>query len=112
MILFNGYSQSNYIAGRVRVDAQKCAGCRACTIICPATVLEMDDNRHSRMKIDADCISCGACMAVCSSDAIRITTFYQVPDGAFATCGRLQATGRAAFPRNFKETVHRNKKGR
>lgn len=97
----NGYPQSNFVSGRVVVDEGLCSGCRSCTIICPASALEMGANRRSRMKKGADCVSCGACTAVCQSGAIRIVTFYHVPDGAYATSGRVQMAGPESFPRDF-----------
>lgn len=102
-------SQSHYVPGHVFVNARACTGCRQCTIVCPASALEMTDKKKSHMKSGADCISCGACTAVCASDAIRIASFYHVPDGIYQTLGRRQKVGEGAFPRDFAVVEGRRK---
>ncbi len=95
------YSQADYSSGRVTIDEELCTGCQQCTIICPATALEMNETKHSQMIEGADCISCGACTAVCHTTAITIESFYRVPSGVYQTMGRVQPTNEQAFPRVF-----------
>jgi len=96
-----GYTQANYSTGQVITDPELCTGCRQCTLICPATALEMNDQKKSQMRSMADCISCGACTAVCHTTAITIKNFYHVPDGMFATSGRIQPVNNECYPRYF-----------
>ncbi|MBT3981717.1 MAG: 4Fe-4S dicluster domain-containing protein [Bacteriovoracaceae bacterium] len=96
------YAQNNYATGQVVTDHDLCTGCTQCVQVCPATALEMDDSiKKSKMFGEADCISCGACTAVCHTDAILISRFYNVPDGAYETQGRTQKVSKNAFPRFY-----------
>lgn len=98
---FENLSQNNYIPGRVLVNQEGCTGCRNCNNVCPAKALETID-RKTRMIPGADCISCGACVAVCKDKQIRIIGFWNVPDGAYKTTGRLQTTTADSYPRDFR----------
>jgi formate hydrogenlyase subunit 6/NADH:ubiquinone oxidoreductase subunit I len=85
---------------RVTVDLDKCGGCRLCTLVCPAGVLELyrlDGQKKVRVKDDArGCISCNNCHAICDSDAIAATQYFD-----FA--GYYRQLGRGGFskPRVF-----------
>jgi ferredoxin len=54
----------------VKIDPLRCTGCGACTLICPVSVLMVEDD----MKCHASegCISCGKCIGVCSWNAITL----------------------------------------
>ena len=99
-------SQKNYNTGLVSVDHSLCTGCAECGKICPATALEIiiiNNKKKSRMKKNSDCISCGACTAVCKPRAITIERFWNIPDGAYKTVNRNLYVGRASYPRVFKQ---------
>jgi ferredoxin len=53
-------------------DAEKCNGCRACTIVCPHRVFDMRDKRAVMVDRGA-CMECGACALNCAPGAISVT---------------------------------------
>ena len=55
----------------LKLDAEKCTGCRACTIVCPHGVFEMADKRARIVDLGA-CMECGACALNCASGAITL----------------------------------------
>ena len=80
---------------RVTIDTEKCDGCKLCTIVCPANVLELyGDKGHKKARVKVDhrgCISCNNCHAICANGAIAATHhtdfvgFYRPLDrGAFS----------------------------
>jgi NAD-dependent dihydropyrimidine dehydrogenase PreA subunit len=54
------------------LDADRCTGCRTCTIVCPHGVFAMADKRAVIIDRGA-CMECGACALNCSAGAIRVT---------------------------------------
>ncbi|MDO9174014.1 MAG: mercury methylation ferredoxin HgcB, partial [Actinomycetota bacterium] len=52
-------------------DAQKCTGCRTCTMVCPHGVWAIDGNR-AKLADRGACMECGACALNCSSGAISV----------------------------------------
>ncbi len=85
---------------RVTVDLEACDGCRLCTLVCPANVLEIykvDGKKKARVKeSQRGCISCNNCRAICDTGAIAAT---EANDFA----GYYRQLGRGAFapPRKF-----------
>lgn len=55
----------------LELDAEKCTGCRTCTLVCPHAVFEMRDKRAVIVDRGA-CIECGACAVNCSAGAISV----------------------------------------
>ncbi len=102
---FSNLSQSNYFSGVVDIDANACTACEQCVRICPSSALKLVGkkgvDRRSAMVAGADCLSCAACCAVCEAQAIKISRFWRVPDGAYRTLGRNQKLGRESYPRIF-----------
>lgn len=96
------WGQGNFINGKIVVDKESCTGCKQCVNVCPASALEVL-NKKSGMIPGAECISCAACQAVCTEDAIRIATLWKIPDGSFQTLNRKQSFGAESFPRVFKK---------
>ena len=79
---------------RVTVDLDKCDGCKLCTLVCPANVLELygdKGKKKARVKESSrGCISCNNCHAICSNGAIvaseapRLAGYYgHARHGAF-----------------------------
>lgn len=85
---------------RVTVDLDKCDGCRLCTLVCPANVIEVvreDGRKQARVKAShRGCISCNNCHAICANGAIASTL-------ANDFVGFYRQLGRGAFspPRKF-----------
>jgi ferredoxin len=53
----------------VKIDTLKCTGCGACTYVCPAGVLLVED---MKCRVSEGCISCGACVDACAFQAITL----------------------------------------
>lgn len=85
---------------RVEIDLEKCDGCKLCTVICPASALELFDERGKKKARVKDsfrsCISCNNCQAVCESGAIRATRHYD-----FIGYYRQLYRGDFCMPRRF-----------
>lgn len=63
-----------YISGvaTLRLDAEKCTGCKVCLSVCPHAVFaETDDRRVRVADLDA-CMECGACATNCAFGAISL----------------------------------------
>jgi len=55
----------------LKLDAEKCTGCRVCTVVCPHGVFAMADKRAIIVDRGA-CMECGACALNCSAGAITL----------------------------------------
>jgi NAD-dependent dihydropyrimidine dehydrogenase PreA subunit len=55
----------------LKLDAEKCTGCRVCTVVCPHGVFAMADKRARIVDLGA-CMECGACQLNCSAGAIAL----------------------------------------
>ena len=55
----------------LKLDREKCTGCKMCTIVCPHNVFTMEDKKSFIRDIDA-CMECGACSTNCPSSAISV----------------------------------------
>ena len=53
------------------LDQEKCVGCGMCTVVCPHTVLTMNDGKVRIDNRDA-CMECGACATNCPTEAITV----------------------------------------
>ena len=91
---------SESIFHRVTVDLSICDGCKICTVICPANVLELygpKDNLKARVKEDfTGCMSCNNCYAICAGRAIQASEPYD-----FAGFYEQKRIGKFEFPRRF-----------
>jgi len=55
----------------VTVDRDKCEGCGECVENCPASVLEMENDKATVVNAD-DCLGCETCVSVCPSGAVTL----------------------------------------
>ncbi|MFH1761190.1 MAG: mercury methylation ferredoxin HgcB [bacterium] len=55
----------------LKLNAEKCTGCRMCTIVCPHQVFELKDKRAGIRDKDS-CMECGACANNCEAGAIEV----------------------------------------
>jgi 2-oxoglutarate ferredoxin oxidoreductase subunit delta len=85
---------------RVTVDLELCDGCKLCTVVCPANVLELFGEKGAKKaRVKADnrgCISCNNCHAICENGAIAASAYYDFV-GYYRQLGR----GEFSMPRRF-----------
>ncbi len=55
----------------LRLDAEKCTGCRMCTQVCPHGVFVIQDGKACIFDRDL-CMECGACAINCAAEAISV----------------------------------------
>lgn len=55
----------------LKLDTDKCTGCRRCVEVCPRGVFEMRDKRAYLVDRGA-CLECGACQRNCAYGAISV----------------------------------------
>jgi NAD-dependent dihydropyrimidine dehydrogenase PreA subunit len=55
----------------LELDAEKCNGCRMCTVVCPHAVFAIKEKRAVIVKKDR-CMECGACEKNCPEGAISV----------------------------------------
>ena len=85
---------------RVTIDEEVCDGCKLCTEVCPANVLELygeKGEKKARVKEShRGCISCNNCQAICEGGAISATESYD-----FVGYYRQLGQGGFSMPRKF-----------
>jgi 2-oxoglutarate ferredoxin oxidoreductase subunit delta len=85
---------------RVTIDEAICDGCKLCTEVCPANVLELygeKGKKKARVKANnRGCVSCNNCQAICERGAIAATEPYD-----FVGYYRQLARGDFSLPRKF-----------
>ncbi len=85
---------------RVAIDLEKCDGCKLCTVVCPANVLELygeKGKKKARVKANIrGCASCNNCQAICANGAIAASQPYD-----FAGYYRQLGRGEFSMPRRF-----------
>ena len=68
------------LADRPIFDTQRCEGCSACIVVCPAKALALEKDGKNRILIDdGACIGCFCCHEVCPAHAIRIGKVFHRP---------------------------------
>ena len=60
----------------IKINPDKCSGCRICYEQCPGGCFEMEENK-AVFKFPEFCFECGACFHICPSEAID----WDYPEG-------------------------------
>lgn len=55
----------------LKLNKEKCIGCKMCINVCPHEVFTIEDKKAVIMKKDS-CMECGACAQNCPSGAIEV----------------------------------------
>ncbi len=55
----------------LKLDTDKCNGCRMCVNVCPHAVFELNNRKAVIMNKDR-CMECGACSLNCPENAIMV----------------------------------------
>ncbi|MBW2368177.1 MAG: nitroreductase family protein [Deltaproteobacteria bacterium] len=71
--------------GVIKVDIEKCNSCGLCILNCPFKCMEMDEDKHPKMKNQYVCVSCFNCMAACPTDALSAERNINIKGGFFDT---------------------------
>ncbi len=74
-----GYILSGLVAGRkleikpitAVIDADRCSGCRVCTLTCPYKAISYDSEKGISVVNDVLCQGCGTCVSACPSGVIK-----------------------------------------
>ena len=56
----------------ITIDKDKCTGCGECVDICPAEVLELQDDKATAANIE-ECLGCESCVETCPESAIELS---------------------------------------
>lgn len=54
----------------IRIDKEKCTGCKMCTSVCPGNLISMDTDSKAVNRSPKDCWGCAACVKECRFKAI------------------------------------------
>lgn len=54
---------------KVRVNEEKCRGCKCCIRVCPARAISMGPS--GKAQIGPKCVGCGSCVELCLMGAIE-----------------------------------------
>ena len=71
----------------LKINREKCTGCRNCIHVCPSTAIEYSDGRIT-VSNPGYCIKCMHCACICPAEAI---SFYMTE--AYDVCKRVQPQG-------------------
>ena len=55
----------------IRINKNKCVGCKRCLDVCPGSLIKTDETGKAYIKYPKDCWGCTSCIKECRHDAIR-----------------------------------------
>ena len=71
----------------IAIDSMKCRGCKKCTVVCPGSLIELNEEKKAYIRYPKDCWGCASCLKECAFGAI---SFYLGADiGGMASKGDL-----------------------
>lgn len=56
----------------LKIDAEKCNGCRTCQTVCPHEVITFNRDSKAEVTFLDGCMECGACANNCPTEAIYV----------------------------------------
>jgi len=73
------------MAGKIRIDPERCKGCGLCVGVCPAQLIRIAQvsNRNGYFPAEADpagCTGCARCATMCPDAAITVFRRTAIPD--------------------------------
>lgn len=54
----------------IAIHKDKCIGCKRCSIVCPGSLIVIDDDKKARIAYPRDCWGCVSCVKECPVSAI------------------------------------------
>ena len=57
----------------IAIDSMKCRGCKKCTVVCPGSLIELNEEKKAYIRYPKDCWGCASCLKECAFGAI---SFY------------------------------------
>jgi ferredoxin-type protein NapH len=64
---------SRFALLRVKADAERCTGCKACTHACPMDIDIPAYTEHGRRVLSTECTLCQTCISACSTGALKVS---------------------------------------
>ena len=55
----------------IAIDAKQCVGCGKCRMVCPGSLIHMNQDGKAFIKYPKDCWGCTSCLKECAVHAIR-----------------------------------------
>ena len=55
----------------IAIDAKQCVGCGKCRMVCPGSLIHMNQDGKAFIKYPKDCCGCTSCLKECAVHAIR-----------------------------------------
>ena len=71
------------MAGRIKIDSERCKGCDLCVRVCPPHILVIGANPNSKgyytveMQDESKCTGCTFCALVCPDLALEVYRLEQ-----------------------------------
>jgi len=93
------------------IDQKKCKQCKLCIAVCPVNLIGMDNNGQIRFihERESICLECGQCMAICSTDAVKIGKYtyeknlFKLPGNTVTYDNFYNFLANRRSVRNFKD---------
>ena len=54
----------------IRINKNKCVGCKRCLDVCPGSLIKTDETGKAYIKYPKDCWGCTSCLKECKTGAI------------------------------------------